>query len=265
MPPTAERYERPDLLDMLIILLLATALVIFMFWMASQASGSAQFQKLPAFVTNAYSAVWTTVVSGGVGLGLILIRRMRHPERAHPNYYVYVLGTALGLVVVIVGLSQMAGRPGLPKPAVIPNALILDMPEGAPARDFRLRTMSTVSSFSYRGSVRRDHGRVIGEITASTFVANPNWAPPFPLRLAGLNVKTCRWTQPNGMWSVDWFPHGESSRDSIDLDLPLDASKSFDLPPAKFDLPWPDDAEPGETWLCMQLPNNSGFIPIPMG
>jgi hypothetical protein len=43
----------PDLADAFIILLLAAALDIFVFWLASQAVGNPVFDKLPSFITDA--------------------------------------------------------------------------------------------------------------------------------------------------------------------------------------------------------------------
>jgi|SRR6185295_771271 len=99
----------PDLIDAFIILLLAAAIAIFVFAMATQFISSPVFQKLPSFVTDTYTAVWSSVVAGAAGIGGALLKALtRTPGAQTPNYLFYVVFTAIGLIVLIVGLAFLA-------------------------------------------------------------------------------------------------------------------------------------------------------------
>jgi F0F1-type ATP synthase membrane subunit c/vacuolar-type H+-ATPase subunit K len=106
---------RPDLIDAFIVLLLAAAIDIFVFAMATQFINNPVFQKLPSFITDAYTAVWTSVVAGAAGIGAAILKTVNRPPGTQtPNYLVYVLVTALSIVAVIIGLALVALW--LPKP-----------------------------------------------------------------------------------------------------------------------------------------------------
>lgn len=100
---------RPDLIDAFIVLLLAAAIDIFVFAMATQFINSPVFQKLPSFITDAYTAIWTSVVAGAAGIGAAILKAVNRPAGTQtPNYLVYVLVTSLVILAVIVGLAAFA-------------------------------------------------------------------------------------------------------------------------------------------------------------
>jgi F0F1-type ATP synthase membrane subunit c/vacuolar-type H+-ATPase subunit K len=101
----------PDLIDAFIIVVIAAAIDIFAFSMATQFINNPAFQKLPSFITDAYTAMWTSVVGGAAGIGAAALKAFtRKPGQQTPNYLLYVLLTALGLLVVIVGLAFVATK-----------------------------------------------------------------------------------------------------------------------------------------------------------
>jgi hypothetical protein len=100
---------QPDLIDAFIILVLAIAIDIFAFAMATQFISSPVFQKLPSFITDAYTAIWGSIVAGAAGIGAAVLKALTRPAGSQtPNYLFYVVFTALGLLVVILGLSLVA-------------------------------------------------------------------------------------------------------------------------------------------------------------
>ncbi|MGL3104625.1 hypothetical protein [Bradyrhizobium sp. BR 1432] len=115
---------RPDLVDAFIVLLIATALDIFVFSMATQFISSPAFQKLPSFIMDTYSAIWTSVASGVTGVGLALVKAInRKPGQHAPNYLLYILATAFGLIAAIVLLAFISLRM-----APVPTATAAPLP-----------------------------------------------------------------------------------------------------------------------------------------
>jgi hypothetical protein len=108
MDPPRPKVQ-PDLIDAFIILLLAAAIDIFVFAMATQFINSPIFQKLPGFITDAYSAIWSSIVAGGAGIGAAILKALTRPAGSQtPNYLFYAVFTALGLIFVILGLAFVA-------------------------------------------------------------------------------------------------------------------------------------------------------------
>jgi F0F1-type ATP synthase membrane subunit c/vacuolar-type H+-ATPase subunit K len=100
---------RPDLIDACIVFFLAAAIDIFLLAMATQFINSPVFQTLPSFITDTYTAVWTSLGVAGAGIGSAIIKAFtRDPNARRPNYVLYVLFTALALIVVIVLLAFLA-------------------------------------------------------------------------------------------------------------------------------------------------------------
>jgi hypothetical protein len=110
-PPPSSARGSPDLIDAFIVILIATAVDVFVFSMAAQFISNPAFQKLPTFITDTYSAIWTSVVSGGVGIGMAILKALgRKPGQHAPNYLLYILSTASGLFLAIVTLAYLSTR-----------------------------------------------------------------------------------------------------------------------------------------------------------
>jgi tetratricopeptide (TPR) repeat protein len=101
-----EPKANPELIDVFIIILMAGAIDIFVFSMATQFVHDPVFQNLPSFIKDAYTAVWTSAVAGGAGIGAAIVKAFtRSPGTQTPNYIVYVLVTALAVFVAIFGVA----------------------------------------------------------------------------------------------------------------------------------------------------------------
>jgi hypothetical protein len=106
---TRVRTANPDLIDALIVILIAGAVVIFVFSMATQFIRSDAFESLPSFITNTYTAVWSSVIAGTAGIGAAIIKALtREPGVQAPNYLLYVLLTSVGGFIAIVLLALIA-------------------------------------------------------------------------------------------------------------------------------------------------------------
>ncbi len=99
----------PDLIDAFIVITLAGAINIFLFWLATQFTDNPVFQKLPSFITDTYTAIWTSAVSGVAGVGAAIGKVLtRKPGAQTPNYLFYVLGTAVLFFVLVIVLAFLS-------------------------------------------------------------------------------------------------------------------------------------------------------------
>jgi hypothetical protein len=104
-----ERRRAPSgLTDSLIIILISGALVIFVLWAASRLMGLNLFENLSPWLERSYNAVWTSVVSGGAGIGLVLLKAFRRrPDQESPNYLMLIGIWSLSMLLVIVLLPRV--------------------------------------------------------------------------------------------------------------------------------------------------------------
>lgn len=114
--------NHPDLIDAFIVILIAAAVDIFIFWMATQFIQNPAFQNLPSFVTDTYTAIWTSTLTGTAGIGAAIVKAFtRKPGQHAPNYLLYVLLTALGFFVAIVVLAYVSTTLTQPQPKSQPK------------------------------------------------------------------------------------------------------------------------------------------------
>jgi hypothetical protein len=99
----------PDLIDAFIVIALASAINIFLFWLATQFTDNPVFQKLFSFITDTYTAIWTSAVSGLAGVGAAIAKALTRKAGAQtPNYLFYVLGTAVLFFVLVIVLALLS-------------------------------------------------------------------------------------------------------------------------------------------------------------
>src|SRR5258708_3049541 len=98
----------PGLTDSLLIILIASALVIFVLWATSRLMGLNLFENLSPWLERSYNAVWTSVVSGTAGIGLVIVKALRRrADQASPNYLMLIGIWALSILLVIVLLPRV--------------------------------------------------------------------------------------------------------------------------------------------------------------
>ena len=103
----------PDLIDAFIVVVVAAAIDIFIFAMATQFINNPAFQKLPYFITDAYTAMWTSVVAGGAGIGAAVVKAFtRKPGVQTPNYVIYVISTAILFAFIIIAIAYVSSQFG---------------------------------------------------------------------------------------------------------------------------------------------------------
>jgi hypothetical protein len=90
--------------DTLIIILVSAALVIFLLWAASRATGLEAFEHLPSWLQDSYKAIWSSVAAGTAGFGLAVFKFLtRKQNDRHPNYLL-LIGITTGCLLVAVFL-----------------------------------------------------------------------------------------------------------------------------------------------------------------
>jgi hypothetical protein len=94
--------------DTLIIIFVSAAIVIFLLWAASRATGLEAFERLPSWLQDSYKAIWSSIAAGTAGVGLAVFKVLTRKENdPRPNYLLLIGITTGCLLVAIFLLLQM--------------------------------------------------------------------------------------------------------------------------------------------------------------
>jgi hypothetical protein len=235
MKDRVTRTAQPDVVDVFIILLLASAVVIFLFWMATQFTNNPVFQKLPEFVSGAYSGVWTSIATGTAGIGLVVVKYLSQRQRDHINYFFYVLSTAAGLFVLILATSfislviQKQDR-GSPKPSVPLSSFQLNIPSDGTDQIFDQNDSVWQWNYNYKGKISLKDGKFRGTLLPSIFRTSQDFKPLPDQTLRRISADICYWKLVNGNWYVDWYPNHSTVNNSVEIDVPLAPNMNITMP-----------------------------------
>ncbi|EJJ28073.1 hypothetical protein [Rhizobium sp. CF142] len=257
------RRATPDLIDVFIIILLAGAIDIFIFTIATQFVARNTFQQLPSFLTDAYKAVWASVVSGTAGVGLVIVKSLRSTRIRRPNYLLWVLATAGTSVVAIVLVAILAQilnpRPALTVP---PGVALISSGMSAPSTfEFKPLPGAPGAEFDLVGTFAVSSNEVTGELKSGSFTI-PNGLKYAPQKISEAAFRVCYLHSVYGADQMDLFPPIAKSENAIPLNIAPEMGKAYTIPPGKFKFQLPSDINPQRAWLCSALNTDFGYIPM---
>jgi hypothetical protein len=266
------KAAQPDIVDVFIIILLASAIDIFLFWMATQFTANPVFQKLPDFVSGAYSGVWTSIATGTAGIGLVIAKYLSQRHKDHINYFLYVSSTSIGFFVIIIAISLIslftdksrvqAQIP--PKPPVSFSSFRLDIPSDGTDQIFDQNDNTWGWDYSYKGRISLIDRKLKGALQPSIFRTSLAFRPLPDQTLRRISADICYWKLINGAWYVEWFPPHSNTKNSVEINIPMKADMSANMPGFDFNITAPNEADLKESWLCLKIDfNGGGFVPIP--
>jgi hypothetical protein len=167
---------RPNLIDVIIILVICSAIALFVFWLATRTMDQKTFDQLPDWLKGSYSAVFS-VLTGTAGIGAAVLHELRRPPNTSPNY-LKLIGRCLAALFAMILLIILIVRFIIPVP--VPPVPPVPTPSPTP----------TVRTLSHVDVSREGHMRDI----QVTVIRKPNGTGSFTL--------TFNWTGGGGgTWS----------------------------------------------------------------
>jgi hypothetical protein len=257
---------KPDLTSSLIIILISAAITIFIFWISSQYLGQENFARLPDWIVGTYKGIWSSAITGTAGIGLALVKAFTSRGRPQPHYLKYIgITTACFLlpiaiiVVVPVFLPQIQQRKQMQPP---PGVARIDAASSASV-DFDLESQPQTVPVTYvlKGSFKIENGKTLKGHLASGKVKVAKELPKgFPEFITRISFRACYLAPINGVDQMDAYPQNPKSRDSLDVNLALNAGASYELPEGDFAFELPEN-NLTRAWLCGALWNGIGYFP----
>jgi hypothetical protein len=90
--------------DTLIIIFVSAAIVIFLLWAASRATGLEAFERLPSWLQDSYKAIWSSIAAGTAGVGLAVFKVLTRKESDRRPNYLLLIGITTGCLLVAIFL-----------------------------------------------------------------------------------------------------------------------------------------------------------------
>jgi hypothetical protein len=103
------------LIDLIIVLVICTAITIFVCWIATRLTGALLFEQLPAWVTGTYGFL-SAILTGTVGIGAAVLESIRR-KGPKPDYLKLVAVCQLAIIAMIAAVVWIV-KPPVPLPPI---------------------------------------------------------------------------------------------------------------------------------------------------
>jgi len=127
MPKTSSKSVKPNLLDSLLILLVASALVLFILWVVFQMPNLGErFGTLPSWMETVVGKTWAWLTASGSSILVYWLRKRTNAPT--PDYLRWILGVSGGLLATVMLLAVAIAHivPPAPPSDAAPDRVDLD-------------------------------------------------------------------------------------------------------------------------------------------
>jgi hypothetical protein len=257
------------LLEATIILMLSVALMIFVVSMTGKFLGDDNFERLPDFIRDSYTALFSLVTVGGLSGLMAWFQSRRGSQTSTLRYLLYTLGVLLVLCGLIGAAVAFAPSPMERLLQPPPQTVKLDV----------TRAEATDASFSISntgvggmraeltGTISYTRQRIKGRVDGGsvTLWQLPGYDIPRNWRADHVAINVCHYSVQNGppvpRFDPDAIVQGNSI--SVDWDFAKKPGETFTVPAFDFDFATPSVDFPKIAWLCATITSKSrSFLAI---
>jgi hypothetical protein len=262
LPSEDLRRPKADLLDAILIVFVSAAIVIFLLWSSSRFLDQENFERLPNFITDTYSAIWALGITGGAGLGGAIIKHIFEKNKNGLDYLRLVFFTVsiiLFLLICLVGLALFVKSIPSTRPVAPPNASVINF--SVRDREVPLRLSSPLAlpvRLSVDGSFTVQSSSVTFKVQSWSLVieASAGPPPPPPFQPTHLALALCRvgHSDPN---TPPVFPPAASPQNSFQISFTGQTISEAALDRILI-VPMPPDSRSSSFFPCAYLFGQSG-------
>src|SRR5579871_304396 len=125
-----QREPKPNLIDVIIILVICSAIALFVFWLTTRVMDRTTFDQLPDWLKGSYGAVFS-VLTGTAGIGAAVVHELQRPPNTSPNYLKLIarclaaLFVMILMIILIIRFVTPAPPPPPPPPPPTPTVRTL--------------------------------------------------------------------------------------------------------------------------------------------
>jgi hypothetical protein len=262
-PPTGVmiRARELTLLDTIIIILTSCSLVIFVFTIGAKFLHQDTFDKLPDFIKNSYSALWSAgVVAGGALVGSV-IDALAKRESTKRSFILYIMVTTLLIMALIVVTIELARS--IDEPRFV-------APSGAATIAITANTSRPISfylnhsnNFGYpariQGTYETKDGEVAGEVLNSELepVSQSIVAPS--LQITSISIHVCYFGVQNHMPIFSQEPQFPTDSNRQIISTMANMQQPFSIPNFKFKIDVTHVSSLAPPYLCAFVDGQQNF------
>jgi len=240
-----------SLLDAVIIILASCSVVIFVFTIGAKFLGRDTFDRLPDFLKDSYSALWSAGVVAGGALAGSVVDALSRRESTKANFIFYIMGTTIAIMILIVGTIELTKSTEAP-PFLVPN--------GAKAIDIRVNSTKPIEFFLQNkgfggnpvrilGSYEIKDGRLFGSVSGSQL--DPMFTPAPPnVHLSTISIHVCYLSNRNGMPTFARSPELPTDANREAITTAANIAVPYKIPDFKFSINIADIDNIGPPYLC---------------
>jgi len=225
------------LLDAVIIILTSCSILIFVFTIGAKFLGRDTFDKLPDFIKDSYSALWSAGAVAGGALAGSVVDALSRRESTKSNFVVYILVTTLLIMALIVGTIELSRSIEGPQFAVPTGATPIRVSKSTQQPvDFYLQNKLSGNPVRVRGSFEIKNGRLTGQVTESEL--DPMQGPGAPnVRLTTISIHVCFLAVRNGFPILTQLPEFPTEANREKISAMANLQTPYEIPEFKFSIP----------------------------
>jgi hypothetical protein len=199
---TTRRGRSLSLLETVIVLLMSCSIVIFVFTIGAKFLGRDTFDKLPDFLKDSYSAMWSAGVIAGGGFVGAVAKAFTKSERESANFTLHIVGTTTLIMVLVFATVAVSRSTEGPQFAVPMGARSIQLRKDSPKPiEFSLQNRSgggvqarIKGEYQIKGGVLT--GKVLDSELEPMFGVPTPWPPPAALN--SVSIHACYLAVRNG-------------------------------------------------------------------
>jgi hypothetical protein len=114
---------KPNLIDVIIILVICSAIGLFVFWLATRSMDRSTFDQLPEWLKGSFGGIFS-VLTGSAGIGAAVVHELRRPPNTSPNYLKLIgwcLVALFAMILVVILIVRFLIPAPLPTPSPTPS------------------------------------------------------------------------------------------------------------------------------------------------
>jgi hypothetical protein len=164
---------KPNLIDVIIILVISSAIALFVFWLATRSMDRTTFEQLPEWLRGSFGAIFS-VITGSTGIGAAVLHELRRPPNTSPNYFKLIgwcmvaLFAMILIIILIIRFVIPAPIPSpSPTPSSSPKTFKICFGEGGVATTVWLAPTQSLIAIRCMGGLRKS-GISLQEASAAT-------------------------------------------------------------------------------------------------
>jgi hypothetical protein len=230
-----------SLLDAVIVILTSCSILIFVFTIGAKFLGQATFDKLPDFIKDSYSAIWSAgVVAGGALVGSVVDALSKEPS-TKANFIVYILGTTILIMGLIVGIVELSRNIEGPQFLVPMGATAIDLHRDStqPIEFYLQNRLGFGNQVRISGTYSLKGGQLTGNVTNSEIDPVNGVAPGAPvaaIKLNSLSVHVCYLAVRNGAPTYTQAPAFPTSSNSQGIATTMNIGSPYRIPNFAFSI-----------------------------